>query len=195
MRRLVLAAFLALLAIPVFAQAPVLRNAPPVVDHLPGVGALDHRVAVDGAAPPWRSVVRVQTEMGGRCTGFLVAPDRVMTAGHCLFQHRTGAWLPPGAVHVLRGYQLGNYTDHAIVTEYRVGPGFDPTHESETGGRDWALLTLDHRTAGADATLATGADATLATGADATIASRADATLASRADATLARVCQAQFEA
>ena len=103
MRRLAWAALLALGATPAAAQTPVLRNAPPVVDHLPGIGARDHRVAVDSAATPWRSLVRVQTEMGGRCTGFLVAPDRVMTAGHCLFQHRTGNWLPPDAIHVLRG--------------------------------------------------------------------------------------------
>ena len=164
MRGAVLAALLALAAIPAAAQAPapaganapMLRHAPPVVDHLPGVGAQDHRVAMDSDAVPWRSLVRVQTEMGGRCTGFLVAPDRVMTAGHCLFQHRTGAWLPPVAVHVVRGYQLGSFAAHAIVASYRVGPGFDPEHETETGGRDWALLTLDRRIARPEASLGTG---------------------------------------
>lgn len=129
--------------VPASAQAPRIGENPAVVAHLPGIGAQDHRQPVDADAPPWRGLARVRTELGGSCTGFLVAPDRVLTAGHCLYRPITHGWLQPGSVHVQLGYQLGNFVAHARVVAYRVGPGFDPAHESATAGADWALLTLE----------------------------------------------------
>lgn len=112
---------------------------------LPGLGtggAPNPRVRVDMQAMPWRAVVRVQSPGLSRCTGFMVAPDRVVTAAHCLFSVRLGGAIPPGSVHVLSGYGAGVYAAHAIVAEYRVAPGYDPRNAGVTRGADIAMLHL-----------------------------------------------------
>lgn len=110
---------------------------------LPGVGADDRRVAVDAGQPPWLGVGRVQTEVGGRCTGFLIGTKSVITAGHCLYSPATGQPLRPRAIHFVIGYDRGAYAGHSIAASYRLGAGYDPARERETMGADWALVTLE----------------------------------------------------
>jgi protease YdgD len=76
---------------------------------LPGVGALDRRLAVDVRLPPWNAIAKVQTNIATRCTGALVGPNAVMTAAHCLYNRRTHTLLQPGSLHVLFGYEGGGY--------------------------------------------------------------------------------------
>ncbi len=109
---------------------------------LPGVGTVDPRVVVDVGAEPWRAVVRVQTGLGGRCTGFLVAPSVAITAAHCVTSPLTGRVLSPGDVHVLSGYHDGQYDGAAVATAVRPAPGFDPAREDATAGADWATVSL-----------------------------------------------------
>lgn len=109
---------------------------------LPGVGAVDPRVTVDVDQPPWRGVVRVQTELGGRCTGFLVGPSVAITAAHCLASRQPGQFVRPGSVHVLSGYRDGRYAGQAIAVALRPAPGYDPQREDATAGADWAVLAL-----------------------------------------------------
>ena len=97
---------------------------------------------VDAAQPPWRALGRVQTELGGRCTGFLVEKRTVLTAAHCLYRRTTGAYVQPGSVHFLLGYDRGRYAAHVRVAAFTIGPGYDPAREGETIGADWAKLTL-----------------------------------------------------
>ena len=110
---------------------------------LPGVGPVDRRVPVDASAAPWRAIGRVQTELGGRCTGFLAGPRIVLTAAHCLYRRGPAAFVQPGSVHFLLGYDRGHYAAHARVVAFTVGPGYDPRRQAETIGADWAALTLD----------------------------------------------------
>jgi protease YdgD len=117
---------------------------------LPGVGPADPRIPVDPSQPPWRGLGRVQTELGGRCTGFLVEPRTVLTAAHCLYRRTTGAYVQPGSVHFLLGYDRGRYAAHARVSAFAIGPGYDPAREGETIGADWAKLTLEVPIAAAD---------------------------------------------
>jgi protease YdgD len=102
------------------------------------------RAPVDMATPPWTALGRVQTELGTRCTGFLVSPIIVMTAGHCLFRPVTGRFVQPGSVHFLWRYDKGQNADHARAVSYVLAPGYDPLHEMQTLGLDRAFLTLDH---------------------------------------------------
>lgn len=125
---------LLLFAAPATAQNPL----------LPGVGAEDRRVVVDAGKDPWRSLVRVQTNLGGRCTGVLVAPTRVVTAAHCLFNARTQRYLPASSLHVLFGYAKGGYRQHVTVRSFATDPAHDPTLSAgKAMATDWAVLTLE----------------------------------------------------
>ena len=109
---------------------------------LPGVGALDRRLAVDVGLPPWNAIAKVQTNIAPRCTGALVGPDIVMTAAHCLYNRRTGALLQPESLHVLFGYERGGYFRHAQVVRYVVGDGFEGAEPARHPASDWARLEL-----------------------------------------------------
>lgn len=110
----------------------------------PGVGAVDRRVAVPLDQAPWTALARVQTELGERCTGFLVAPRVAITAAHCLFLPRVRRFIQPGSVHVLVGYDGGRYRAHARVAAFRVAEGYQPLDEAGSGGADRVVLVLDH---------------------------------------------------
>jgi protease YdgD len=129
---LIRVAALALVLLPVAAAAQPAPRA--------GLGGAEARRAVDGTEAPWTSLVRVQSEAGGHCTGVLVAPDRVLTAAHCLVAARTRAWVRPERVHVLAGYDRGEFRGHAVAASYRTG-GFDPAAGGPHGA-DWAVLRL-----------------------------------------------------
>lgn len=109
---------------------------------LPGIGAEDGRAPVDITQAPWNALVRVQTNLGGRCTGALVAPRLVLTAAHCLHNARTRALLQAGSLHVLLGYARGEYAAHRLVARYVTGQGYDGTRPGDSLGSDWAVLTL-----------------------------------------------------
>ncbi len=115
-----------------------------VVAYLPGIGAAGPRRPVDVSHAPWRGLLRVQTELGGRCTGFLVAPRLALTAAHCLFAERTQHILRPGSLHVLLRYARGRYDGHARVRHFVVSPLYDPRLQARDAGLDRALLVLDH---------------------------------------------------
>ncbi|HEY1794528.1 MAG TPA: trypsin-like serine protease [Stellaceae bacterium] len=109
---------------------------------LPGIGAVDRRVPVDPMQMPWNAIAKVQTNIGTRCTGALIAPRVVLTAAHCLYNPLTRALLQPVSLHVLIGATRGEYRWHRVVARYTVGRGFDGTK----GGpqvSDWAKLELD----------------------------------------------------
>jgi protease YdgD len=103
------------------------------------VGA-DHRVVVDPNQPPWNAIVKVQTNIGSRCTGVLIAPATVLTAAHCLYNPRTRAFLEAVSLHVLVGYQRDQYRLHRLVARFAVGRGFAGGKGPPTA--DWARLDL-----------------------------------------------------
>ena len=101
----------------------------------------DRRVPVDPNEPPWNAIAKVQTNIGEHCSGVLIAPSVVLTAAHCLYNPRTRALLQPLSLHVLLGYQRGQYRWHRLVAGYTVGLGFDPVFRSPQAW-DWARLDL-----------------------------------------------------
>jgi protease YdgD len=107
----------------------------------PPAAAADPRLTVDPNTPPWDAIAKVQTNIGGRCTGALIAPAVVLTAAHCLYNRHTGALLQPVSLHVLFGYQRGTYRWHRLVVGVTVGPGFDGG-KAQPQRADWARLDL-----------------------------------------------------
>ena len=114
---------------------------------LPGLGEADARQVVAETAAPWSALGRVQTELGGRCTGALLGPRTVLTAAHCLVAPRSRKLVQPRSVHFLRGYHLGQWQAEGRAIRFKTGPGFDPARRGPTEA-DWAVLTLDRDVAG-----------------------------------------------
>ena len=110
-----------------------------------GIKGTDDRVRVDSAFRPWSAIGRVNRTTGGFCTGVMIAPNKVLTAAHCLWNKRTERWMQPHSLHFLAGYQRGQALRGARVVDYAVHDGT----VGEDGKRhmqlpaDWAVLTLD----------------------------------------------------
>ncbi len=118
--------------------SPTIPSASTARDAGPG----RHHAIVDADAYPWSAVGKLFNSIGGACTAAVIAPDKVLTAAHCLYAFRTRRFLEADAIHFLLGYARGDYRIHARVAAYSIGPGYDPADEALTAGSDWAVLTL-----------------------------------------------------
>jgi protease YdgD len=128
-------------ALAVVAAGPVAAQDATQDTHYPGIRETDQRVIVDPGEPPWNAIVKLQTNIGGRCTGALIAPMVVLTAAHCLYNRLTHAMLQPVSLHVLVGYERGAYRWHRLVARYTMGNGFDGSKPPPQTA-DWARIEL-----------------------------------------------------
>ena len=119
------------------------QNALAVPPVLPGVGQGTRHV-IDVAQQPWRILGRVQTELGARCTGFLVAPSVIMTAAHCLWRDEAANFVQPSSIHFMLGYDTGAWRATARAVHVVIAPAYDPFHPLRTSQADHATIVLDH---------------------------------------------------
>lgn len=111
----------------------------------PGISSFDDRLPVDLKAMPWRAIGKVQTNLGGACTGVLVGERHVLTAGHCLFNRRTQALLQAVSLHFLAGYERGDYAAHSKILKVDHAPTLEQSVRARklTIADDWLILTLE----------------------------------------------------
>ena len=93
----------------------------------------------------WEAVGRLNIGRVGMCTGALIAPDVVLTAGHCLFDSRTGNQVDPTTIEFLAGWRNGRASATRQVRGAVVHPDYvynGPTG-NETVAVDLAVLKLN----------------------------------------------------
>jgi protease YdgD len=103
---------------------------------------------------PWGAIGRVNVadSVSRRfCTGTLVGPRLVLTAGQCLFDYRLGRWVKPEHVHFVVGQVRDQHLGHSraekliVPPELRIAEGTPPqrrTMRRSLMAHDWALIRL-----------------------------------------------------
>jgi protease YdgD len=133
------------------AWLPALLAGALLVATAPAAAALDldrRRMLSAEESVPWRGVGRVNIasfDERGMCTGTLIAETLVLTAAHCVTSPRTGEPYPPGNIHFVAGWRLGQQTAFSKAESVTVHPGYD--HAVRPGleqiGSDLALIRLE----------------------------------------------------
>lgn len=113
----------------------------PVIAQAQGLTTLE--TGDDGRG--WAGVGRL--DLGGRafCTGALIAPDLVLTAGHCLFDKQTGTRIDPATIRFLAGWRHGRAEAYRGVKKAVAHPDFIYSGEDLLSrvSHDLALIQLD----------------------------------------------------
>jgi protease YdgD len=118
------------------------------------VSGKNERVPMEPEAWPWQAIGRVNiVDYVQRrfCTGTLVGARLVLTAGHCLYNHRLGHWIKAENVHFMAGQARDAVVGQSVAAELIIPPdldiagGTDPrlrSIRSELIALDWALIVL-----------------------------------------------------
>lgn len=126
------------------ALALALAMAPVLIGPAAAEGPL-RELATSDAGKGWLAVGRVNLGRSGYCTGALIAPDRVLTAAHCLYDTRTGLRVPVSEIEFRAGWRNGRAEAYRRVRRAAAHPDyvFDGIESRERVAYDLAVLELD----------------------------------------------------
>lgn len=93
----------------------------------------------------WEGVGRLNIGWGGMCTGALITPRIVLTAGHCAYSSHTNALIEPSQIVFHAGFRNGRATASRSVSRVVVHPKyqFNGTEGNFDVSHDLALFELD----------------------------------------------------
>ncbi len=93
----------------------------------------------------WEAVGRLNIGWGGMCTGALISPRVVLTAGHCAFDSRTMSRIEPSQIVFHAGFRNGRATASRKVKRVIVHPSyqFQGVEGQFDVSHDLALFELD----------------------------------------------------
>ncbi|NNE81764.1 MAG: trypsin-like serine protease [Silicimonas sp.] len=94
----------------------------------------------------WEGVGRLNIGWGGMCTGAMIAPNLVLTAGHCLYNSRTGNQVNPATIQFHAGWRNGHASASRKVRRAVIHPDYvftGPESDNLTVSNDLAILELD----------------------------------------------------
>lgn len=120
---------------------------------LPGIIGVDNRESVASSETSFDAVGHINVA-GYRsksiCTGTLIAPDRVVTAAHCLVRQGSGKPVPRGNIHFVAGVRGAKRQAHAKAkcVRYAQTPFKPVPRFSGHLLKDFAIVTLDRKITG-----------------------------------------------
>ncbi len=93
----------------------------------------------------WLAVGRLNVGENTFCTATLIAPDRVLTAAHCLFEASSGRRVNTGDIEFLAGWRIGRAEAIRGVRRVAIAPGFRMRSGQALSqvANDLAVLELD----------------------------------------------------
>lgn len=94
----------------------------------------------------WEAVGRLEIAGTAFCTGALIAPDLVLTAGHCLYDPETKSRVPVDEIQFLAGWRNGRAAAYRRVSRAIAHPDYDYTSPvgPDRVRNDLALVQLQH---------------------------------------------------
>lgn len=115
-----------------------------VILGLPAQADGPRRLDTGTASRGWEAVGRLDLDGTGFCTGALIAPDQVLTAAHCLWDHDTGQQVAAERIEFRAGWRNGRAAAYRQVRRAVVHPDhvFGDSESLARVRHDLALLEL-----------------------------------------------------